>query len=341
MFDQSDGDTSRAPMPKQNSTHADAVAGAAWLQANYPTTSYFLLNHPSRKLANSAAAIRDFNNAAPDVAFGLEGLPGHQKEAWRGGYGNNYGSSTPLARTYGGADYMLAPVGGLMDSLWGEGRRFWVFVNSDFHDSAADADFWPGEYAKSYTFAADRSYQAIVDGMRSGNTFAVHGDLIDALDFTAKSRNARVAMGQTLVVDKGETVLIKIRFRSPASNYCGGTPIVDHVDLIAGDITGMAQPGTDAYTSAVNPSAKVVARFSRSNFRTDNQGWNVATFVIRKAETSQYFRLRGSNLGLNVPGETDADGNPLVDTLTEASNSAEKACADLWFYSNPVFVQVR
>ena len=90
----------------------------------YPTTSYFLLNHPSRKLANSVSAIRDFNNAAPAVAFGLEGLPGHQKEGWRGGYGNNYGDNTALARTYGGADYMLAKVGGLMDSLWGEGRKF-------------------------------------------------------------------------------------------------------------------------------------------------------------------------------------------------------------------------
>jgi len=36
---------------------------------------------------------------------------------------------------------MTAKVGGLWDSLLGEGRRFWAFVNSDFHSAAEDADF--------------------------------------------------------------------------------------------------------------------------------------------------------------------------------------------------------
>jgi len=30
---------------------------------------------------------------------------------------------------------MTAKVGGLWDSLLGEGRRFWAFVNSDFHSA--------------------------------------------------------------------------------------------------------------------------------------------------------------------------------------------------------------
>jgi hypothetical protein len=52
---------------------------------------------------------------------------------------------------------------------------------------------------------------------------------------------------------------------------------------------------------------------------------------------SLYFRLRGSNQGLNVNNETDRAGNPLPDSLMGA-NTAAKAFADLWFYSNPVFV---
>jgi hypothetical protein len=40
---------------------------------------------------------------------------------------------------------------------------------------------------------------------------------------------------------------------------------------------------------------------------------------------------------LNTPNQTDACGNPLSDSLM-APNDAAKAFADLWFYSNPIFV---
>ncbi len=339
IFDASDKDTSRAGIAKLNKTHADAVAGAAWLQANYPKASYFLLNHPSRKLKYTAAHIREFNDAAPDVAFGLEGLPGHQKEPGRGGYDNDFGSDTYKARTYGGADLMLAKVGGLMDSLWGEGRKYWIFVNSDFHSSAADADFWPGEYAKSYTLVRGSTYQDLVDGMRSGNSFAVHGDLINALDFSARSKGEQATMGETLVVEKGQNILVKIRFKSPAVNNDGAKPVVDHIDLIAGDIKGKAVPGTPDYSKDINETTRVVARFAAKDWQMED-GWHTMTYHIRKAEKSQYFRLRGTNLGLNVPNETDAEGNPLIDDLVGPNNIA-KAYADLWFYSNPIFVHVK
>ena len=58
-----------------------------------------------------------------------------------------------------------------------------------------------------------------------------------------------------------------------------------------------------------------------------------------KAEKNQYLRLRGTNLGLNVPDQTQK-GNPLNDDLM-GDNSPAKAWADLWFYSNPIFVKVR
>ena len=213
-------------------------------------------------------------------------------------------------------------------------------MNSDFHDSADDADFWPGEYAKSYTYVAKRDYQGIVDGMRSGNTFAVHGDLINALQFGAFSRVTPVTMGQTLDVKRGENVTIKIRFQSPSQNYCGDSPVVDHIDLIAGDITGRAMPGTAAYSSDTNPTTEVVARFTNADWQVVN-GWSVITYHMPRVQKSQYFRLRGTNLGLNAPGETDENGNPLVDTLAAGDNTAAKACADLWFYSKPVFVNVK
>jgi hypothetical protein len=50
-----------------------------------------------------------------------------------------------------------------------------------------------------------------------------------------------------------------------------------------------------------------------------------------------YIRIRGTNHPLNTPGELDGAGNPLPDIAAE--NSAAKAFSDLWFYSNPVFVE--
>ena len=51
----------------------------------------------------------------------------------RGGYGREG------ARTFGGFDQMTAIVGGLWDSMLGEGRRFWIVATSDSHAHYADA----------------------------------------------------------------------------------------------------------------------------------------------------------------------------------------------------------
>jgi hypothetical protein len=43
---------------------------------------------------------------------------------------------------------------------------------------------------------------------------------------------------------------------------------------------------------------------------------------------------------LNVPNQTDGEGNPLSDTLEGyGKNTAAKSFDDLWFYSNPIFVK--
>ncbi len=333
-FDQNDGDTSRAGegLVKTNTTHADAVAGAAFLQAKYPDQSYFLLNHPSRKLKNSIAAIRDFNNAAPDVAFGFEGLPGHQKESSRGGYT----SSNALAQTYGGADYMVAKVGGLWDALLGEGRHFWTFVNSDFHDPVND--FWPGEYAKSFTRVKGSGYEALVDGMRSGDSFAVHGGLIDRLGFTAASGRDRAGMGDTLVTKSGKDVKVRVRFHTPAKNNNGDSPKVDHVDVIVGEVNGKIAPSDPDYASAINTTTVVAARLDKTDWKADH-GWVTAEFKLKNVSADSYVRLRGTSLGTDVAGET-SNGEPLSDAAM-GTNDGGKAYADLWFYSNPIFVDVQ
>lgn len=335
MFDAKDKDTSRSleGLLKSNSTAADAVAGAQWLEDNFKTTSYFLPNHPSRQLKYTISDFRDFNNAAPDVCFGFEGMPGHQKEAARGGYSNQ----NVTAMTYGGADYMVSQVGGLWDALLGEGRHFWTFVNSDFHND--DGDFWPGEYAKSYTYVKGNTYEDLVAGMRSGKSFAVNGDLINRLDFTAKNRSNTAGMGETLDMKNGDNCLLKIKFKSPEVNNNGDKVKVDHIDLIGGEVKGFAQPGTAEYSKATNETTKVIATFTSKDWVYED-GWYTVNYNFKKLDKNMYFRLRGTNLGINVSNETDAQGNPLCDNLM-GTNDASKAYKDLWFYSNPVFVNVK
>jgi len=357
IFDAEDTDSTGQALAKKNQTHADGLAGAAYLQGKFKGRSYVILNHPSRKLKYSIADFRDFHNTAPETALGFEGLPGHQKEPQRGGYdkgpftdadGNDI---TYKARTYGGADYLAARVGGLWDALLGEGRQFWIVVNSDFHSAAADADFWPGEYGKTWVFVPDENgdgsydYRELLAGLRSGKSFAVHGDLIGELDFTARQGAAAAEMGQTLRAAAGHPVEITIAFKSSASHRAGSAPRVDHLDLIAGEVTGTVDKflpdgvtPNPAYHQDTNPTTRVIATFGPSNWTVDQDGRCIIRYRVQPAK-GMYYRLRGTNLAANTPHETDAEGNPLRDELL-GKNDASRAWADLWFYSNPIFVSV-
>jgi hypothetical protein len=351
LFDASDSDTSGGLQQGwtgkiTTNNHAKALAAVEWMQKNHPRTSWMVPAHVERKqppsLKGSGWDIQDFrdlNNAGPDVMFGFESMPGHQKEAGRGGYS----TSAVGGGTYGGTGIYSAAVGGLWDALLGEGRAWWLFASSDFH--ATDGDFWPGEYQKTYTFVTDkRKPQAIVDGLRSGNSFVVEGDLIDKLDFRASSylfANGKtdVTMGQTLMADRSgaNNVYITIGFHSPEKNNNGDRVAVDHIDLIAGRITGKVAPGSANYNVAVNPTTQVIGSFSRGEWATDANGWSYIQFQANVSGDT-YFRLRGTNQPRNTPGQTDAQGNPLLDPQ---NNDPQKAFADLWFYSNPIFVRFR
>jgi hypothetical protein len=322
--------------------HEKALEGIAWMQANYPKCSWVIPAHPERKSLYTIADFRDMNNAGPDVCFGFESMPGHQKSPERGEY--KVSSKTYGSCTYGGCGFMSAKVGGLWDAMLSEGRHFWLFANSDFHDIAND--FYPGEYQKNYVnVAAKNDAQAIADGLRSGNCFVVTGDLVDELRFFAGS----ATMGQTYNASSNSlTVYIKIH--DPNTNNAGGVnPALNHIDLIAGTVAGKISPSDAAYKVDQVSTTKVIARFDATGGVADGKGmvsvkwkdlgngYKEIVYTVSNVASNMYFRLRGTNLGLNVANQTDADGNPLPDTLLEP-NSATKAFDDLWFYSNPVFV---
>ena len=360
-YDYQSLDRSRAVLgiKKDNAGPKGYVDGAKDLNANHATTAYSILSHPCRDLRWPVKAIRNFNNAAPTVAFGMAGIPGSQKEPFRGGYDAIFDSRgrfldedvaadwkkvdwkiTRVARTYGGADYYTAKLGGVWDALLGEGRHFWIFADSDFHNT--EEEFWPGEYNQDHTWVQDFTSQGIVDGLRSGNSFSAMGQLISDLDFSAAVGSAKATMGGSLPATSGDDVTVTIRFKSPATNYHGVTPVVNHVDLIAGNVTGLIDPSDPKFaTNATNPSTHVVKRFTSADWTVDAAGFNVITTTVDDVAANTYLRLRGTNIGLGVKGQTSAAGEPLMDTKAKGNNTANKAWADLWFYSNPIFVEAK
>ncbi|MDY0743708.1 hypothetical protein SNE35_04290 [Paucibacter sp. R3-3] len=470
--------------------HLKTLEALKWMKANHANGSYYVPAHLERagpffadgNQGFNIEHLRNFNNTAPAIAFGFESQPGHGASANRGEYQvnrNNFGGGVIVdsvgGTTYGGTGVYAGQIGGVWDALLGEGRNFWYFASSDWHnrgsfgpdDRRSTQDFYPGEYARDYVMVRNGSNklrpQTIVDGLRTGNSFVANGQLIDRLAFVACASYAGIAartnasveaiavaaatnntdidtagcatMGEKLVVRPGAEIVVTIVARDPAgTNYSPYTfpnpslaqvginqpinqPVLDHVDLIRGMVTGYKTPGaadysgewprntawlrTDGTTAdlsvvpagAKNTSAAVIKTFAGTGngawttvqSGVDNTAFVKMTYRIPAVQASQYVRLRGTNMPAAVPYETDANGNPLADLYTNANDSSKlriecktvgtnvpatgttytgtaidgcpahlpvvggkkmvaydvAAWSDLWFYSNPIYVEVQ
>jgi hypothetical protein len=438
--------------------HAKTVEAVKWMAEKHPRGSYYVPAHleragpfnPDGNNGFNIEHLRNFNNAAPNVAFGFETQPGHGASANRGEYRpnrNNIGGvlvDSVGGTTWGGTGVYGAQIGGVWDALLGEGRNFWFFASSDWHnrgsfgpdDRQSTQDFAPGEYQRNFTMVNSRdgkpSPQAIVDGLRSGNNFAASGQLIDRLAFVAcegesttkveemalkaARKNTSVdedncaTMGEKLVVRSGKDVVVSIVVRDPSGssnspytfdnpslkqvgiNQPLDKPVLDHVDVIRGLVTGYRAPGSADYAgewprtwlvnpdmntvpaAAKNTSAAVIRTFGNTGWKAQRGDLLQMTFRLPAVTASQYLRLRGTNLPASVPSETDASGNPLADLVTNANDPSKltipcnavgstefngcpshlatvngqkyvsydvAAWADLWFYSNPIYIEVK
>lgn len=286
-----------------------------------------IANHPSRSAPGlgdygryEPREFRDWNDTAPEVAVGMAGAPGHQaltvgrENGARGAYGNH--------PTYGGFDQMTARLGGFWDSMLGEGRRWWITANSDSHVNWREggADFWPGEYSKTYVWA-ERNHRSILDGIRNGRIFVTIGDLVSEVDVTVTHGGASAHIGGALEVARGESVDVTIRFLDPVGpNWNGDDPSVARVDLIVGLVTG---PVADR-TMDTNPTTRVENRWPASEWTTDG-AYRTVQYSL-PVDADLYLRVRGTN-GDQLEPEPDPRG--------------EDPWGDLWFYTNPIFVSVR
>ena len=179
-------------------------------------------------------------------------------------------------------------------------------------------------------------------------------------------------MGGTLEANEKCNPQMTIRFRSPSKNNNGDTVAVDHIDLIGGEVQGkvakvLADGVNPDYEGEINKSTRIMASFTRKDWKEEppglegrgatggsgdgqgrpnaagardgGSGWQTIVYQMPRLDRDMYFRLRGTNLGRDIKNETDKQGNPLSDELL-APNTQDKAYADLWFYSNPIFVRV-
>jgi hypothetical protein len=157
---------------------------------------------------------------------------------------------------------------------------------------------------------------------RSGRIFVTAGDLISELDFTAASGTSQADTGQTLLLPKGSDVHITIRFRVPEStNAHGDSPKVSRVDLITGDVSGP----TPNRNGDKNETTKVFARFSEKDWTRSGNSYSLK-LALPKIDRNIYLRVRGTNT---------TEPEPMMDA------KGESPWEDLWFYSNPIFVEVR
>ncbi|MFS8035460.1 hypothetical protein ACI7BZ_00590 [Xanthobacter sp. AM11] len=335
-----------------------AVPSVKWLQDNYPLDSYYVPAHleragvfnPNGNNGFNIEHLRDFNNAGPTVAVGFESQPGHQASNNRGEYRANFcgsGCDSVGVTTFGGTGIYAAKIGGVWDALLGEGRNWFFFASSDWHNRGAFSiyeqgstnDFYPGEYQKLYVprpkGRKNLRPQAVVDGVRSGNSYSVMGDIITGeLTYKAQAVGAFgggvVKMGDTLVVPRGKSVKLTLEvnvlqgtnnspytFNNPSLAQIGiqeplNKPTLRQVQFIKGDVTGVVSPDSANYTAGTNTSAAVIATFSASNWKARGAKRTMVV-TIPNVQNNMYVRVRGSNLPASVPAETDAEGNPLND----------------------------
>ena len=335
-----------------------AVEAAEWVEQNYPD-SFILPNHPSRHNGDTGEvtieALRKLNDAAPGVVFGFEGLPGNQMDD---------SCELPDSDIRGGADEMIAVTGGVWDALLSEGRRFYNFANSDFHfkissNEQYSSGYWASEFSNNYTWVepgndGQFTFSDVVEGMRSGNSYAVKGNLISDLSFTVSDGSGAATMGGELTAKDGDPVTVTIRFKVPEKNNyqslyntstglgADNSPEVDHVDLIMGHVTGKVDGAN--YSSTDNTDAKIVKTFSKAELAAAKgvDGFYTLTYTT-EADSDLYFRVRGVSFS-----DVDGNGDPVTHERSIPSVSTQEKFdyindynyTHLSFYANPVWVTV-
>ncbi len=293
--------------------------------------------------------------------------PGSGRGFYENSPGPNSFAGYPLESyiTYGGFDWMTSTVGGLWDSLLAEGTPWWITANSDSHTIYLDdsvrggtgstaeflangryldpvhgtqgpkttnGDFWPGYYSKTHVGAERFSYAAVMDGLRAGRVYVDHGGLVGGLDVTVRPRGSRkggTPLGGVRTPRRGERLELAITI-DPATlpNWAQFVPKLARVDVVKGAVTGRVGDKD----TIVAPDTRVVLQQDVSDVR----GRIVITYNLGRVEDPFFLRVRGTDgnrTAVGLRGSRVDPNGPAADVKGDAD-----PWADLWFYTNPIWV---
>jgi hypothetical protein len=301
--------------------HNKTVESLKWMKQFHGEASYYVPAHleragpfnPAGNNGFNVEHLRNFNNAAPRVAFGFESQPGHGASDRRGEYTlrrNTIGvtnADSVGGTTYGGTGVYAAAVGGVWDALLGEGRNWWFFASSDWHsrgafsvdDRRSDNDFWPGEYQRNYSMVRNGGSrvnpQMIVDGLRSGNNWVDSGQLIDRLSFVACASYAGPAKRSNAAV---EALAVSAAMNNTDIDVAGCATMGEKL---------VVRPGAEVVVAIVvrDPAGKSYSPYSFPNPSLKQVG---ITQPLDMPELHHIDVIRGLVTGFKAPTAADYAG---------------------------------
>src|SRR5262249_47002939 len=234
---------------RRNDPPADsAEAGlASLMRTDGKLAPVVFFNHPSRIPDSPSTPKLTFETlkaAAPSILIGIEGGPGHQREAPLGAYPDG----TLIDRW----DPLVAQIGGAWDRWLGRGLNVWgAIASSDFHNEGRD--FWPCEFASTWVYAPDRTIDGVIRAMRAGSFFAEHGHIVSnvMLEVSLGGLRRPARAGETISASAGAKATVSVRLDVTATDFLGRPNRIDNVELIAisrekSEVVYSAAPSTPA-----------------------------------------------------------------------------------------------
>jgi hypothetical protein len=334
-----------------------------------------LANHPSRKGLDSPHEVRGWRDAAPRIAVGMEGAPGHQAAGIpkphgggraRGYYDGSHGADAfpgypPESYfTFGGFDWMTSTVGGMWDSLLAEGKPWWITANSDSHSVYADNSVrGPNSDYNANGRHSDPVYSpalAIGEGdFWPGCYSRTH---VGATDFSYAAVMDGLRAGRVWVDHGGLISGIDVRLRTVGgwltSATLGGslhtrrgTPVELSITIDLANTPNWAQfipmlARVDVIqgdvTGPVTDRDTMTAPRTKvvKSFEVNKSAGRVQlTHQLGRLDRPVYVRLRGTDGNRVAPGPHGAAVDPHGPAIDVVGDA--DPWKDLWFYTNPIW----
>jgi len=336
-----------------------------------------LANHPARKGIDSPHEIRAWRDAAPRIAIGMEGAPGHQAAgipapygpgAGRGYYDNSPNPVSSFAgyplesyRTFGGFDWMTATVGGLWDSLLSEGKPWWITANSDSHQIWGDtsqrgpnSDFGTNGYFDDpvHITAPQVTNGDFWPGFYSRTHVGAEG-----FSYAAVMNGMRA--GRVWVDHGGLVDSLDVRLRAGGEEVPlggvltarRGTPVTLVIRIRPAQLSNWSQflprlAKVDVVRGAVTGKAKNKDAFTAPETQVV-KSYDVSgesdlielRYPLGRLDDGFYVRLRGSDGKRLTTGVHGTSVDPAGPVMDVVGDA--DPWNDLWFYTNPMWVLPR